>query len=324
MLGVFQMYVEKDDVPQKSKNTLDCIGNTPLVKLNKIVPENCANIFVKLEYFNPTGSKKDRMALAMVEGAEKKGLLKPGMKVVELSGGSTGAGLAFVCSVKGYKFHVVSSDAFSKEKLDTMTALGAELDIIESDGGKITRDLIEKMVEHTNEIALDENIFFTNQLKNSDLIDGFEILGKEILEQLDVPIDGFCDSVGTAGSLMGVSRALKKANQKTKIVVLEPSTSPIITTGKSGSHTVEGIGLGFVPELLDKDFYDEARVVDEKIAREIAVKLAREEGIFGGTSTGMNVAGAIELAKELGPGKTVVAIACDSGLKYLSETLYAN
>ena len=241
------------------------------------------------------------------------------MTVVEYTSGSTGSALAFVCAVKGYRFHVVSSDAFGREKLDTMRALGAELEIIQSHGGKITPERINRMIDRAAEIANEPGIFFTNQLNNPDVIYGFEKMGNEIIDQIAVPIDGFCDSIGTAGSLMGVSRSLRIAAQDTLIIALEPSSSPIRTAGTTGGHNVEGIDLGFMPELLDAEFYDEARTVDEPEARLITLRLAREEGIFVRTSSGMNVAGAINVAKELGSEKTVVAIACDTGLKYLSE-----
>ena len=307
----------------KYNSALEAIGNTPIIKLQKIVPANCANIYVKLESYNPTGSKKDRMALAMIEHAEKRSQLRPGMTVVEYTGGSTGSALAFVCAVKGYKFHVVSSDAFGHEKLDTMRALGANLEVIKSKDGKITPELITKMIQRASEIASDSDTFFTNQLNNPDILHGFEKMGNEIIEQIDEPIDGFCDAIGTAGSLMGVSRALQIAGQDTLVIALEPSTSPILTKGTPGGHNIEGVGLGFVPELLDNKYYDEARTIDENKARQTALRLAREEGILVGTSSGMNIAGAIKLAKELGPEKTVIAIACDTGLKYLTEGLFS-
>jgi cysteine synthase A len=311
-----------DAPPSIAASALDAIGNTPLVKLNRIVPEGSADVYVKLEYYNPTGSKKDRMALAMIEGAERRGELRPGMSVVEFSGGSTGSGLAFVCAVKDYHFHIISADPFGKEKLDTMTAFGAELEVIESPDGKITAEVIRAMIGRAAELAEDENYFFTDQLNNEDIIDGFRRLGEEIIEQIDGPIHAFCELVGTGGTICGVRAALRDAGQDTRIVALEPKSSAIISQGVSGSHNVEGIALGFIPPHLEDAPYDEVRGIDEAVARETAVRLAREEGIFAGTSSGMNVAGALEIAAELGPGHTVVAIAVDSGLKYLSEGLY--
>lgn len=302
--------------------TLDTIGNTPVVRLRKIVPPNSAEVLVKLEYFNPTGSYKDRMALAMIEEAEKRGDLRPGMTVVEYTGGSTGSSLAFVCAVKGYSFKVVSSDAFAHEKLATMRAFGAELVIIPSDGGKITPDLIPRMIEVARKMAESGNTYWTNQLHNADTTLGYEHIGWELLDQVDGPIHAFCGSVGTAGMLIGVSRALRSPEPPARIVALEPAGSPVLTTGKAGAHRVEGIGIGFVPPMLTKEFYDEARAIDEQEARAMARRLAGEEGIFAGISSGLNVVGALQLAQELGPGHTVATVAVDTGLKYLAGDLY--
>lgn len=307
---------------QLRPSTLHTVGNTPIVKLRKVVPPGSADVLVKLEYFNPTGSYKDRMALAMVEEAEKRGDLCPGMTIVEYTGGSTGSSLAFVCAVKGYTFKVVSSDAFAKEKLETMRAFGAELEIINSSNGKITPDLIPRMIERAKTIAQAENTYFTDQFNNKDIITGYTRIGYELLEQVADPIDVFCGGVGTAGMLMGVSHAMRKSNSHTRIIALEPSTSMVISTGKPGSHHVEGIGVGFIPPLLDKDYYDEAKAIDETEARQMTRRLASEEGIFSGTSTGLNVVGALQLAKEIGPGHTVVTVAVDTGLKYLAGDLY--
>ena len=305
-----------------SQSTLETIGGTPLVKVQTIVPGESADIYVKIESFNPTGSYKDRMALAMVEGAEERGELRPGMRVVEYSGGSTGSSLAFVCAVKGYRCKIVSSDAFAQEKLDTMRAFGAELDIVPSDKGKITAQLIKEMIRRTKILAVHNETFFTDQLNNHDIIKGFKKLGDEILAQLDKPIDAFCGAVGTAGMLMGVSKVLRKSEYGTRIIALEPASSPFLSTGKKGAHRVEGIGLGFDLPLLYKDGYDEVRGIEEKDGREVVRRMACEEGIFAGTSSGLNMAGALQLAQELGKGKTVVTVACDSGLKYLAGDLY--
>ena len=307
----------------KALNALEAIGNTPIVKLNKVVPDHAADVWVKLEGGNPTGSYKDRMALAIIEGAEIRGDLKPGMTVVEYTGGSTGSGLAFVCAVKGYEFHVVSSDAFAKEKLDTMRAFGAKLEVIYSPSGKINSNLINQMVDRAKELATKDDYFFSDQLNNADIIIGFEKMGREILEQIDGSIDAFTCSVGTAGAFMGVSNILLDSDKDTKIVALEPASAPYYSKNQSdGDHHVEGIGLGFELPLLDKNNYHEARGIDEPEAREMAKLLASEEGIFGGTSSGLNVVGAIQLAVELGKGKTVVTIAVDTGLKYLTGNLF--
>mgnify|MGYP000627968603 FL=1 len=308
---------------KKALNALEAIGNTPIVKLNKVVPDYAADVWVKLEGGNPTGSYKDRMALAIIEGAEIRGELKPGMTVVEYTGGSTGSGLAFVCAVKGYKFHVISSDAFAKEKLDTMRAFGAKLEVIHSSSGKINSKLINQMIDRAKELATKDDYFFSDQLNNADIIKGFEKMGLEILEQIDGSIDAFTCSVGTAGAFMGVSNILLDSDKDTKIVALEPASAPYYSKNQSdGDHHVEGIGLGFELPLLDKNNYHEARGIDESEAREMAKLLASEEGIFGGTSSGLNVVGAIQLAVELGKGKTVVTIAVDTGLKYLTGNLF--
>jgi cysteine synthase len=308
-------------VKRISSSVLDAIGNTPLVRLNRVVPEKCADVFIKLEYYSPTGSYKDRMALAMVEEAEKRADLKAGMTVVEYTGGSTGSSLALVCSLKGYKFRVVSSDAFAKEKIQTMKVFGADVEIVPSVGGKTTPDLVPRLIQRATEIANSEPSYFTDQFKNRDSMAGYENIANEILEQLN-SIQAFCGSVGTAAMLMGVSRALHRANPIPCVIALEPSTSPAISKGTSGTHHVDGVAAGFVPPLLDKNLYDEARTVDEDEARKMAWRLAKEEGIFAGTSTGMNVVGAIEVARELGPGNIVATVAVDSGLKYLTGNLY--
>ena len=309
--------------PLKSPSPLDVVGDTPVVKLQKIVPAGSADVFVKLEYFNSTGSYKDRMALAMIEEAEKRGDLRPGMSVVEYTGGSTGSSLAFVCAVKGYDFKVVSSDAFAKEKLQTMKAFGADLYLEPSEGGMITPDLIPRMIEKAKTLAESEDCYFTDQFNNRDIIVGYQKIGEELLDQFDRPIDAFCGGVGTAGMLMGVSKVLKAADANVKIVALEPASAPLISEGRLGSHHVEGIGVGFVPPLLDNQFFDVAYAIDEKEARSMSRLLAREEGIFAGTSSGLNVVGALQLARELGAGKTVVTVAVDSGLKYLADDLFA-
>ena len=304
------------------KNIIEIIGNTPIVKLQKIVEKGCGEIYVKLEAYNPTGSKKDRMALSMIEGAERRGLLKRGMTVVEYSGGSTGAGLAFVCTLKGYRFRLITADVFGKEKIGLMRSLGADVEIIKSENGKITKELINKMINRAKEISKEPNTFFTNQLDNKDVIEGFVPLGEEIIDQLGEDIDAICDTVGTAGTLMGIAKAFKE--NQTKIIAVEPSSSPILSEGIKGSHNVEGVGLGFIPAIYNPRLVDEVITVEESRARQTSRDLALKEGIFCGTSSGMNVAAAIEISKKLGPRSKVVAIACDTGLKYLSEGLFDN
>lgn len=301
----------------------DVVGRTPVVQLGKVVPEGAADVFVKLEWFNPTGSYKDRMALSMIEEAERRGDLQPGMTVVEYTGGSTGSSLAYVCAAKGYRFRVVSSDAYSIEKLKTMEALGAELTVVPSNGAGVTPGLVQKMITTAEEIAAEPNSFWTDQLNNADMLAGFRGVGSELLEQMDRPIDVFCAAVGTAGLAMGASMALAEGGSHARVVIFEPASTPVITEGWAGSHNIDGIGIGFVPPLLDEEFYDEARSIPESSARAMARRLASEEGLFTGTSAGLNVAGAIDIARELGPGKTVVTVACDTGLKYLAGDLFA-
>jgi cysteine synthase len=303
-------------------NVLQSIGNTPLVRLNKMTKGLDANVFVKLEFFNPTGSYKDRMALAMIEGAEKEGLLKPGDIVVEYTGGSTGSSLALVCAVKGYRLKIVTSDAFSEEKRNTMKALGAELTIVPSDGGKTTPELIPKMMTLAEEMGRGPRTYRTNQFHNKHMIKGYNALGYEILNQLDGEVAAFVASFGTAGCAMGVSEVLKAKNKEVAIVLVEPAESPVVSKGFSGTHDIEGIGAGFVPPLLRRELYDEILTVSTDEANDMTRRLAREEGIFAGTSSGANVHAAIQVAEKLGAGKNVVTIAVDTGLKYLTTEVY--
>ncbi|MDH4116328.1 MAG: cysteine synthase family protein [Acidimicrobiia bacterium] len=300
----------------------DVVGGTPVVQLRNVVPDDAADVFVKLEWFNPTGSYKDRMALAMVEEAERRGDLSPGMTVVEYTGGSTGSSLAYVCAAKGYRFKVVSSDAFAEEKLKTMKAFGADVTIVPSKDGQITPDLVPRMIEQASNFAAEPGTFWTNQLHNADSLVGYRGIGIELLEQMDRPIDVFCAAVGTAGLAVGVSSALADGGSKARIVVLEPASTAVISGGKPGTHHVEGIGVGFIPPLLDPARYHEARAIDEGEGRAMARRLAAEEGLLAGTSSGLNVAGAISIAQELGPGRAVVTVAVDTGLKYLAGDLF--
>jgi len=304
-------------------SALSGIGLTPVFPLRKVVPPGHAEVWVKVEGGNPTGSYKDRMALAMIEGAEARGDLRPGMTVVEFTGGSTGSSLAFVCAVKGYRCHLVSSDAFAKEKLDTMRAFGAELDIVPSDGGRITPDLFVRMRARAEELAARPGTFWTNQFHNEDALVGYETIGHELVDQLGESITAYCGAVGTAGMLMGVGRALRRALPAIRIVAFEPDGSPVLSTGRSGAHRVEGIGTGAVPPKFDRSAVSDVRAVSERDARTLVHRLAAEEGIFGGTSSALNVLGAIGVARDLGPGGRVVTVIVDSGLKYLAGDLYA-
>ncbi|HKB12897.1 MAG TPA: cysteine synthase family protein [Vicinamibacterales bacterium] len=309
-------------VTAAADSVLHAIGHTPVVRLNRIVPRGSADVYVKLEYFNPTGSYKDRMALAMIEGAELRGALRPGMRVVEYTGGSTGSSLAMVCAVKGYPFAPLSSDAFALEKIQTMEAFGANVEVLPSEGGKVTPGLFDRFRARIDVLRNEPDTFWTDQFHNADALNGYRQIGVELVEQLG-SIDVFCGAVGTAGMLVGVSRALKAGGSRARIVALEPSGSPVLTTGNGGAHRVEGTAPGFVPPHLTRSDYDEARAIDEEEARAMARRLAREEGIFAGTSTGLNVVGALQFAAQLGAGHTVTTVAVDTGLKYLNGDLFA-
>ena len=303
-------------------SVLQAIGRTPLVRLVRVVPPGSAEVLVKLESINPTGSYKDRMALAMIEGAETRGTLRPGMRVVEFTGGSTGSSLAMVCAAKGYRFVALSSDAFAREKLLTMTAFGAELRMIASDGGKVTPALFDRFRAEIAKLAAEPDTFWTDQFHNTDALNGYADIGRELYEQADGRVDVFCGAVGTGGMLAGVARALREAGSRARIVALEPTESPAMTQGRGGAHRVEGIGTGSIPPHVSGRPYDEARAIPEADGREMARRLAREEGLLIGTSSGLNIAAALQIARELGPGKVVATVAVDSGLKYLAGDLF--
>ena len=305
-------------------NILQSIGNTPLLQLGRVVPADCASIFVKLESQNPTGSMKDRMAVAVIARAEEEGRLSRGDTVVEYTGGSTGTSLALVCAAKGYQLHVVSSRAFSQEKLDHMVAYGAKLTLVPYDGGHITKQLILEMVEVARKLSLEPNTYWTNQLYNTDSIAGYYSLGEEIWRQTNGEVDAFVQSVGTAASLNGVATVLKRYNPKVKIIAVEPGESSVLSGGEPGAHDIEGIGIGYAPPLWDPSLVDEVLAVRTSDAKNMARELARQEGIFAGTSSGGNVHAALTVAKKLGPNAKVVTLMVDSGLKYVSTDLYRN
>ena len=304
-------------VKELQRDILHCIGNTSLVPLRNIVPANGARILLKLESENPTGSMKDRMALAMLEAAEADGRLSAGGSVVEYTGGSTGVSLSLVCAVKQYPLHIVTSDAFSREKLDHMKILGAKLQIIKSEGGGMTEKLTRDMIEAARVIAEETKSFWTDQMKNTDQLAAYHKLADEIWLQSEGRIDGFVQSVGTAASLRGTGEALRRRNQQIRIVAVEPSESPVLSGGKPGAHKIDGIGAGFVVPLWKQDIADRVEQVSTEDAMEMAFRLAREEGLFAGTSTGANVVAALRLAEQLRPGANIVTIMCDTGMKYL-------
>lgn len=299
------------------KDVLECIGNTSLVALRRIVPENGARILLKLESENPTGSMKDRMALAMIEAPEKDGRLKPGGAVVEYTGGSTGVSLSLVCAVKGHPLHIVSSDAFAREKLDHMQILGATLQIVPSEGGGMTEKLTRDMIEAARVVAVKTGAYWTDQMKNTDQMTAYHKMAEEIWSQTEGRIDGFVQSVGTAASLRGISEGLRRRKEKIRLVAVEPAESPVLSGGKPGAHKIDGIGAGFVVPLWRAEVADRIEQVSTEEAMAMALRLAREEGIFAGTSTGANVIAALRLAEELGPGANVVTVMCDTGMKYL-------
>lgn len=301
------------------------IGNTPLIKLEQLTGPEDAEIYVKYEGGNPTGSMKDRMALSMIEGAEQRGELKPGGTVVEYTGGSTGSSLAMVCANKGYHAHFVSSDAFAEEKLKTMRAFGAELDIIPSDNGSITAELIDALVERAKELSEAPNTFWTDQFNNEDNRKAYHTMALEILETIDYKIDEFIAGVGTGGCFSGNAEILKKEVPGIRCIPVEPYHVRALSGGDtSGTHKLEGIGAGFVPSICRLDLADDIIAVKDEDAYRTAQRLAKEEGIFGGTTSGANVWAAMKRAKIIGPGKKIVTVICDSGLKYLNGDLYAS
>lgn len=301
------------------RSVLDCIGNTRLLPLGKVVPENGARILLKLENENPTGSMKDRMALAMIEAAEAGGRLTAGGTVVEYTGGSTGVSLALVCAVKGYTLHIVSSDAFAREKLDHMRILGAHLTIVESDGGRMTEKLTRDMVEAARFIADRTGGVWTDQLNNTDQLAAYHRMSEEIWRQTGGRIDSFVQSVGTAASLRGTAEGLRRHDRRILMVAVEPAESAVLSGGPSGAHKIDGIGAGYVVPLWQDGIADRIERIPTEEATAMALRLAREEGLFAGTSTGANVAAALRVAMELGPDATVVTVMCDTGMKYLQR-----
>jgi cysteine synthase A len=301
---------------------LQAIGDTSLTQLRRIAPAGGAAIFAKLEWENPTGSMKDRMAKAVISRAEEDGRLAPGGTVVEYTGGSTGTSLAFVCAAKGYRIRIVTSDAFSAEKRDHMTALGAELTLVPSEGGLTTRQLILDMIETARALSREPHTYWTDQLNNHDSIAGYYPLGEEIWNQTEGEIDAFVHCVGTAASLRGVATVLKRHKPSVEIVAVEPAESSVLLGGSPGPHKIEGVGIGAIPPLWDPALVDRIVPVKTADAKAMTRRLAREEALFAGTSSGANVVAALEVAARLGPGAKIVTLMADSGLKYLSTDVY--
>lgn len=302
---------------------LTAIGNTPLVRLGKLVPEGAAEVWVKLEGGNPTGSYKDRMAVSVLQAALERGDVTPGDTVVEFTGGSTGTALAFVCAVLGLKFTAVFSDAFAYSKHQAMEAFGATVHVEESVGGAITHELAERMKNRAHVLADQPGHYYADQFGSPDVRKGYQPMGREIAASLDAEIDVFCAAVGTGAAMMGSLDGMRELGHFPRLVALEPSQSPLLTTGKSGAHNVEGIAVFPAPPFLDRSEVGEIRTIDQDRAFEMCRRLAREEGIFGGGSTGLNVCAAIDLAVEIGPGKRVVTLGCDHGSKYFGGMIYA-
>jgi cysteine synthase A len=310
--------------PTLRSSVLDFVGRTPLVALNRIVPEGSARVLLKLESANPTGSMKDRMALAMIEAGERSGALAPGGRVVEYTGGSTGVSLALVCAARGYPLSIVTSDAFSLEKRAHMAALGADLTLVPSRGGGMDEALTRGMIAAARRIQEETGAFWTDQLNNADQLGAYHRVAEEIWEQTGGRIDAFVQAAGTAASVRGVGEGLRRLKPDVRIVAVEPAESAVLSGGQSGVHRIEGVGAGFVVPLWREGVADEIAPVSTGDAMAMARRLAREEALFAGTSTGANLVAALGLARRLGPGATVVTVLCDTGLKYLSTPLYAS
>ncbi len=301
---------------------LQAIGNTSLVRLRKVAPHGSAAILAKLEWENPTGSVKDRMAQAVISMAERDGRLKAGDTVLEYTGGSTGASLALICAAKGYRLRIVTSDAFSREKLDQMAALGADLTLVPSEGGQTTKKLILDMIEAARAMSREPHTYWTDQLHNHDSLTGYYSLGEEIWNQTKGEIDAFVHSVGTAASLRGIATVLKRHKPSVRVIAVEPAESSVLLGGPPGPHKIEGVGIGYVPPLWEPSLVNDILPVRTDDAKEMARRVAREEAVFAGTSSGANVVAALRVAERLGPAATVVTMMADSGLKYLNTDVY--
>jgi cysteine synthase A len=303
-------------------NILDSIGDTPLVALRRIVPRGHARILVKLEGGNPTGNMKDRMAKAAIEAAEADGRLEAQGTVVEYTGGSTGASLALVCAARGYRLKLVTSDAFSEEKTRTAQALGAEIILIPCDDKKVTEELIRRMIDTAREISRAPGHWWFDQLNNPDAAKGYHQMGEEIWTQSEGSVQAFVQSVGSAHSLNGVAEVLRRRNRDLHVAAAEPAESAVLSGRRKGAHKIEGIGIGFTPPHWRPAEVDEIISATTEAAADMCRRLAREEGIFAGTSSGLNVIAALRIAERLGPEATVATIMIDSGLRYLSTDLY--
>ena len=304
-----------------AEGVLKLIGKTPIFRLAKITPSSWAEVWAKWEGANPTGSMKDRMALSMIEGAEKRGQLKPGETVVEYTGGSTGSSLAMVCAAKGYRSHFISSDAFAEEKIATMRALGSTVDIVPSSDKKFTPELFQEMISRTRVLSEEPGTFWTDQFNNQDSKEGYHMMAEETVEQLQ-EFDAFVMSAGTGGCFSGNAEVFKEHMDDIRCVAVEPAASRHLSGGPLGGHRIEGIGPGFIPKIMRMDLVDEIIAVSDEEAYDTARGLASKEGVFGGISSGANVFAALKLAKELGQGRRIVTVIVDSGLRYLDGDLF--
>ncbi len=313
-------------MPSTRPGILSCIGRTPLLPLRHLAPRNSACVLLKVESHNPTGSMKDRTALAMIEAAEADGRLPEGRGIVEYTGGSTGVSLALICGAKGIPLRIVSSDAFARAKLDRMRLLGAKLTILPSDEGRMTAKLTRDMIAEAGVIARETGSFWADQMKNRDQFAAYETMADEIWVQTAGRIDAFVQSVGTAASFHGMSAALKRRDPTIQTIAVEPAESAVLSGGVSGAHRIDGIGAGYVVPLWRPDLADGIERVSTEEARQMALWLAREERLFAGPSTGCNVVAALRLADRLGPKATIVTIMCDTSRTYLrlSEDLTAS
>lgn len=299
------------------------IGQTPLVKLTHLTNAHMADVYVKWEGANPTGSMKDRMALSMIEGAEQRGELKKGQQVVEYTGGSTGSSLAMVCAIKGYPAHFVSSDGFADEKIQTMRAYGAEVELVKAPNRQLTAQVINEMIAKAKNLAKKPNTYWTDQVNNPDNKKAYHAMAHEILNDLDGSVDEFVMAVGGGGCISGNAEVLKSTHQNTRIVAVEPWHVRNISGGDtSGTHKLEGIGLPFKPSIFRQDLVDEVIAVKDEDAQTTARLLSSQEGLLGGYTSGANVWAALQRAKALGPGHRIVTVVVDSGLRYLNGDLY--
>lgn len=303
---------------------LDAVGDTPLIPLRRLVPAGHARVLAKLEWANPTGSMKDRMAVAAIDAAAADGRLPPGGTVVEYTAGTTGISLGLVCAARGFGLEIVFSDAFSDEKRRMMESFGAHITDVPSHNKGITESLIKEMISTSEKIAAKPGHWWCDQLTNHDAVTGYLPLGEEIWDQTDGEVDAFVHSVGTAHSIQGVAQALWAHRGDIRIIAVEPAESAVLSGGSTGSHRIEGIGIGFIPPLWDRNLVDEIRTITTDEAWSMARRLAAEEGIFAGASSGANVAVALRVAEQLGSDATVVTLIVDSGLRYVSTDLYSN